>query len=49
MIYIPVQHVQTGTWMLGKNDEHRAYPLSKEEIEKVCEKLNKLNEKVEKQ
>jgi hypothetical protein len=26
--------------MLGKNDEHRAYPLSKEEIEALCEKLN---------
>lgn len=39
-IYSPLLHVGSSMWMVGAIDNHTAKPLTREECDAVCERLN---------
>lgn len=40
MLYKPVIHAGPRTWMLGCVEKHTARPLTADEVEEVCVRLN---------
>ncbi|MFA4971725.1 MAG: hypothetical protein WC683_03880 [bacterium] len=44
MRYVPVLNTQTNQWAVGASEDFKARPLTRDEIEKVCNALNGLRD-----